>query len=220
MKINQCWLRIMGLSGILGGVLLFVGDMLFYYDAVSTNYLLNMGNASDTRIITSSMSALLAAWFYTFGLGQVYVAFKPSKTMVRNIVVVCFASIMISYGVVHGAYVALATTARLAVENNLDIETSTNLASKANQALRNLVYPIFAILSVLFIYQVWKRKTLYPRWIIFFFPALPFLFQGFLDDILTGSLRVVILGGYLNLIMIVFFTASTIAMWNKGNEKE
>jgi hypothetical protein len=219
MKINQLWLRIMGLSGILGGIILFVGDMLFYYDAVSTNYLLNMGNASDSRIIASSVSALIAAWFYTFGLGQVYVAFKPSKTIIRNVVLLCLASIMISYGVVHGAYVAIATTARLAVENNLDLEMSTNLAYKANQALRNLVYPIFAILSILFIYQVWIRKTLYPRWIIFFFPTLPFLFQGFLDSILTGSLRIIILGGYLNLIMVAFFTASTVAMWNKGDEK-
>ncbi len=218
MKINQFWLRMMGLSGVLGGIALFVGDMLFYYDLESTNYLLNMGNASDYRIIASGVTALLAAWFYTFGIGQVYVAFKPSRRIIRNIVLFCLASIMISYGVIHGAYVAIATTAKLAVDNNLDVEVSTDLAYKVNQALRNLVYPIFAILSILFIHQVWMRKTLYPRWIVFFFPTLPFLLQGFLDPFLTGGLRIIILGGYLNLIMIVFFTASTIAMWNKGNE--
>lgn len=208
----------MGLLGILGGLLLFAGDMLFYYDASSTNYLLTMGNASDTRIIWSGITALLAAWFYVIGVGQVYVAFQAVKPLVRNVVVFCFTSIMISYGIVHAAFVAIATTAKLAVVNNLDIETSTALASQVNQALRNLVYPIFAILSILFIYQVWKKKTLYPRWMILFFPAIPFVLQGLLEPILTGKWRVIFLGGFLNLIMIIFFTASTIALWNRGNK--
>ena len=215
MKITQFWLRIMGLLGILGGLLLFAGDMLFYYDSSSTNFLLNMGNASDSRIIWSGITALVAAWFYVIGVGQVYMAFQPVKPLVRIIVVFCFASIMISYGIIHGAYLAIATTAKLAVVNQLDIEASTALAYKANQALRNIIYPIFGIVSILFIYQVWRRKTLYPRWMILFFPAIPFVVQGVLEPLLTGKWRIIILGGFLNLIMVVFFTASTVALWNK-----
>ncbi len=206
----------MGFAGILGGLLLFAGDMLFYYDATSTDLKLNMGNASDFRIMASGVSALLAAWFYTLGLGQVYYAFKPSTSIIRTIVMLCFVSIIISYGVIHGAYVAIATTAKLSIQNNIDIEIGTALASKTNQALRLLVYPIFALLSFLFISQVWKKKTLYPRWIIIFFPVVPFMFQGLIGKMLSGTIKTIVMGGFLNLILVIFFTASTITLWYRN----
>ena len=218
MKINRFWLRIMGLSGIIGGLILFAGDMLFYYDSASTNLLLNMGNASDSRILFSGISALLATWFYLFGLGQVYYAFMPTGKIARNIVMACFAAILSSYGIIHSAYLAIATTAKLAVQNHLDIEIATALASNTNNSLRLMIYPIFALLSFVFITQVWKRKTLYPRWIIFFFPLIPFLFKGLIGTILSGSIWIVVSGGFLNLIIVVFFMASTIALWNNNAE--
>ncbi len=214
MNINRFWLRFMGLSGILGGLILFAGDMLFYYDSASTNLKLNMANASDFRIMASGISALVASWLYMLGIGQVYYAFKPTSTKIRNTVVVCFAGILIAYGIVHGAYLAIATTAKLAGQYQLDIETATALASRTNQILRLLVYPIFVVLSYLFISQVWKRKTLYPRLIILFFPLVPFLFKGLVSKTLSGSIWIVVAGGYLNLIMVVFFLASTIALWH------
>ena len=207
----------MGLCGILGGLVLFAGDMLFYYDSSSTDPNLNMGNASDTRIVYSGISALIATWLYMIGLGQVYYAFKPATTLMRNIVIACFTSILISYGIVHAAYIAIATTAKLAVENDLDMETATRLSSSINETLRWFVYPIFALLSYLFISQVWKRRSLYPRWIILFFPLIPFLLQDLIGRTLSGALWVVIMGGYLNLILVVFFTASTISLWKTNN---
>ena len=34
---------------------------------------------------------------------------------------------------------------------------------------------------------------------------------------LSGSISIIVCGGYLNLILIIFFTASSIALWNKNN---
>lgn len=220
MKIDQFWLRLMGVFGILGGVILFAGDMLFYYDKDNVNLLENIGNASDLRIIISGVSALIATWFYMLGLGQVYYSFKPTTATIRNTVIISFAAILISYGVIHAAYIAIATTAKLSIQNQLDLETATALASKTNHILRLFVYPIFAILSFVFISQVWKRKTLYPQWMILCFPLIPFLFQGFIAKLLSGNLKTIIIGGYLNLILIIFFTASTIALWNSNSNQE
>ena len=139
------------------------------------------------------------------------------KTIIKNIILICFTAITISYGVVHGAFVAIATSSKLAIQNNLDLNESVLLASEANNALRLLVYPIFGLLSVLFIYQVWKKNTLYPRWIILFFPLIPFLIQDFICKNLSGNIWIIVCGGYLNHILIIFFTASTIALWNKKN---
>ena len=215
MNTNNFWTRVLGIFGVMGGLTLLSGDMLFYYDSFNSNLYENMGNASDIRIISSAVTALLAAWFYMFGVVHVYQAFKPTKPVIKNTILICFAAITISYGVVHGAFVAIATSSKLAVENNLNLNDSVSLAVEANNILRLIVYPIFGLLSILFITQVWKRKTLYPRWIILFFPLIPFLTQDFICKNISGNIWIIVCGGYLNHILIIFFTASTIALWNK-----
>tara|TARA_R110002050_G_C8751557_1_gene498920 strand:+ start:73 stop:741 length:669 start_codon:yes stop_codon:yes gene_type:complete len=214
MKINQFWIRILGLFGIFGGLILFAGDMLLYYEPSSTSFKRNMGNASDFRIIASGVCALFATWFYMLGLGQVYYAFKPAKPIFRNGVLVFFGSILISFGIVHGAFLAIATSAKLATEHNLDINNAVSLSEKINEILRLFVYPIVGILSILFISQVWKRKTLYPKWIIIFFPLIPFLIEDLVCKYLPDNIWIIVKGGYLNIILAIFFTASSIALWN------
>ena len=214
MNISQNWIRFFGIAGIMGGLVLFAGDMLYYYDGDSINLKLNMGHATDFRIIASSATALIATWLYLLGLGQVYFAFKPSKPWVRNVVVLSFAAILTAYGIVHGAYVGIAASAKLAVQHNLDLETATTLAREANNLLRLFVYPAFAVFSYFFIIEVWKKKTLYPRWILPFFPLVPFLFKSIITGAFSGGMWVVVSGGFLNLILVLFFTVSTIALWN------
>ena len=214
MKMSQYWIRVLGVFGILGGLILFAGDMLLYYDPVNMSLKRNMGNASDFRIIASGVCALFAAWFYMLGLGQVYYAFKTTKPIFRNGMLLSFGGILISYGIVHGAFLAIATTAKLATEHSLDINEAVLLSEKTNEILRLFVYPLFGILSILFISQVWKRKTLYPRWIILFFPLIPFLIEDLVTQYLQNNIWIIIKGGYLNIILVIFFTASTIALWN------
>ncbi len=217
---NKFWLRFFGLAGIVGGLLLFSGDMLFYFNSTDTNLKLNMAKASDFRILINGVIALFSTWFYLLGAGQVYYAFAPATKTARNIVVVSFAAILISYGIVHSAYIAIAATAKVALQNQLDIETATALASATNQLIRLLIYPVFALFSFVFIWHVWQKKTYYPRWIILFFPLVPFLFKGLFSKILSGSIWIIVSGGYLNLILVLFFTASTIALWNHNPEQE
>lgn len=214
MKMSQYWIRVLGVFGILGGLILFAGDMLLYYNPVNMSLKRNMGNASDFRIIASGVCALFAAWFYMLGLGQVYYAFKTTKPLFRNGMLISFGGILISYGIVHGAFLAIATTAKLATEHSLDINEAVLLSEKTNEILRLFVYPLFGILSILFISQVWKRKTLYPRWIILFFPLIPFLIEDLVTQYLQNNIWIIIKGGYLNIILVIFFTASTIALWN------
>ncbi len=215
MNITKFWLRTLGILGLLGGLTLFAGDMLFYYNGSNTDLLHNMSISTDAKIIGSGVTALVGSWLYLLGLGQVYYAFKSASALARNIVFISFGAILMSYGVIHGTFVAIATSAKLAVQHNLDLEATVELASKANDALRILIYPIFALLSVVFIYQVWKKNTLYPRWILMFFPLVLFILQGLFDMLFTGKAWVIFMGGYLNLMLFVFFTASTIALWRK-----
>jgi len=208
-------IKIYGILGIIGGLVLFAGDLLFYYNGNSADLLQNMSVASDKRIIISGIFALLATWLYLFGLIPVYYAFTPTKPIVRNTVIATFAGILIAYGVVHGAYTAIAVSAKLAVNNDLDIKESSQLAIQVNNAIRMMVYPLFAVLSIIFIYQVWKKNTLFPKWMVFFFPLLPFLLRGAIMPFLSGKWLVIIGGGYLNLMLVLFFAAVTVSLWDK-----
>ena len=201
--------------GILGGVVLYAGDMLLYYHPERTDRLMNMAEGAEWRIRLSGIFALLSTWFYMFGLIPVYKAFEPAKPFVRNLVVGLFAAVLISYGVVHGAYTAIAISARIALENDLDMSENTLLAIMINNDIRLVVYPIFALLSGLFIYWVGRGKTLYPRYMVFFFPLLPFLLRGLVKNTLHGKWEILIWGGYLNLILVLFFTASIISLRKK-----
>jgi hypothetical protein len=208
----------MGIAGVVGGLVFFAGDMLFYYSGTSVDLQLTMGHCSDARIITSGIAGLIGTWLYVLGVGQVLYAFETTSAVVRNLVVGSFVAIFIAYGIVHGAYVAIAATAKLAVENSLDVEAATTLAVQANDVLRLFIYPIFGLLSYLFITRVWRRETLYPRWMILFFPLIPFLLQGIFDRALSGSAWIVVVGGYFNLLLVVFYAASAIALWNPPEE--
>ena len=216
---NRRWLRTSGIFGILGGVILFAGDMLFYFNGESTDLVSNMSQASDFRIKASAVTALLASWSYVLGLPHLNFAFSPAKAVIRKVIVLGFGSIFIAYGVIHGAFVAIATSAKLAMEHQLDVDQSIVLAREANDVIRAFVYPIFGVVSLFFIAQVWKRKTLYPRWILLAYPLTTLiLFELVISKLLSGAAWTIVMGGHFNLILLLFFAVSTIVLWNEEPE--
>ncbi|WP_057833180.1 DUF6796 family protein [Colwellia sp. TT2012] len=208
--LTAIWL---GFSGILGSLVLFSGDMLFYYNGAQTNIISNMSVVSSERIIISGISALISAWLYTLASGQIYFAFQPAKKWVRLTVSFSFLAVMISFGIVHAAYIAIATSAKNAVELGVTPNSLTDLAVSANNALRLLAYIPFGVFSILFATTVWTKKTYYPRWLILFNPIIPFLLADLIVSNLEGEIKVIIGGGYLNLILLLFFSCSTFALW-------
>lgn len=220
MRNNKTWLRTSGIFGLLGGLILFAGDMLFYFNQESTDLVGNMSQVSDFRIKASAVSALLASWCYVLGLAHLNFAFSPAQPAIRKLIVLGFGSIFIAYGVIHGAFVAIATSAKLAMEHQLDLAESIILAREANDVIRAFVYPIFGIVSLFFLSQVWTRKTLYPRWILLVYPLTTLiLFEFVISKLLSGAAWTIIMGGHFNLILLLFFAVSTIVLWNEEPEK-
>jgi hypothetical protein len=195
--------------------MLFGGDMLFYFNGARTDILANMASVAPQRIILSALTALFGTWLYVLGSGQIYFAFLPAKRWLRLSVFLSFAAIMIAYGIVHGAYVAIAASARNAADMGADMQSMTELARTANNALRTVTYLPFSIFTLLSILAIWTKQTYYPRWILVFHPIILFLLNGLIAESLDGGVKVIIAGGYLNLILLVFFATSTAALWKR-----
>ncbi len=218
MEITHRWSRILGLIGVLGGLLLLTGDLLFYYRGDSIDLLSNMGNVADFRIEISGMLALLASWCYLLGVGHIAFGLGSAGIRYRYIILICFAFIFVAYGVVHGAYVAIATSAQLSVEYNMDMDVATALAASVNDDIRLLIYPVAILLTWTFVRSVWLGHTRYPRWIICFFPMVLLPFQFLFSAILSGGLWAIVVGGYYNLMFVVFFVASSLSLWRQGRK--
>ncbi len=202
----------MGLSGIAGSLVLFTGDMLFYYDGAGTDLLVTMAGVSRQRIVLSAVCALIAAWLYTAASGQIFFAFQPARTWCRRGAFLSFAAIMIAYGVVHGAFVAIAVSAGNAATAGLPPDALIGTAAAVDGALRSVAYAPFIVFTLLFLYCVPTGRTRYPRWFVLFCPVIPFLLGDFVTGSLEGRWRTIVAGGYLNLILLVFFTASTLTL--------
>jgi hypothetical protein len=203
---------LMGLSGILGSLILFTGDMLFYYNGEQTDLYAGMAQASFGRIVASGLSAVIGGWFYTLGAGQLYYAFQPAKKWVRLTVFISFAMVMIAMGVIHGAYVALATSAQNAVQFGLEPDALKQLALTTNNSMRAVGFVPFGLFAACFIATVWEKDTFYPRWMIIFCPIVPMFFGGVIINNLEDEFKAIVAGGYYNLIFLLFFTISTVAL--------
>jgi len=206
---------IFGLAGMAGALVLFAGDMLFYYQPGSADFVANMAAAAPERIVASGICALLAAWLYALGAGQVYLALDPAPAWLRWLVFGSFAAIMIAYGVIHAAYVAIAVAARNAAALGLDPTGQMALAWRTNELMRSVTLLLFAVFTVSFTWAVIAGKTLYPRWILLLSPVVLYFLKGPLVSRLEGAALVVIGGGYLNLLLLVFFAASTVALLSR-----
>jgi hypothetical protein len=208
-KKTALWL---GFAGMLGSLVMFAGDMLFYYNGDQTDLLANMGQVSPERIILSGVTALIGTWLYVAGAGQIYYAYQTANGKTRWAVFLSFLMIMIAYGIVHAAYLAIATSAQNAVILNAPLKETSRLAIDANQLLRKIVYIPFAFFTIAFTVNVWQKHTKYPRWVLLFSPILPFLLQDVVLGLLTGKAKTIIGGGYLNLLLLLFFAGSTLAL--------
>ncbi len=132
----------LGLAGILGSLMLFSGDMLFYFNGDQTDVIANMAVVAPQRIILSGLTALFAAWLHPLGAGQVYYAFQPAARWLRLPVFLSFASIMVAYGIVHGAYVAIATAAQIAAQTGSAPTPWRSRPSRPIRAVRGGLHPL------------------------------------------------------------------------------
>jgi hypothetical protein len=200
-------LRFTGIAGLLGACVMAAGDMLYYYqlDPMQSRDV-TMRGVSDWRWLAGGATAPIAAWLYSLGSWHMYLTMQPAGKWLARCTFVSFAAVMVFYGVFHAAYAGLGTGGNLP-------RTEAYL-----RLLLQIVYVPAAIWTVLFIFTVLFCPTRYPRWIVLITPTLFYLVENMVTR-LPGFSRALIGGGFNNLILLLFFTVSTVLTWNGGRRR-
>jgi len=198
-------LRFTGVAGILGACVMVAGDMFYYYQLdPDQSREVTMRNVADWRWLAGGAAAPVAAWLYALGSWHMFMTLRPAGKWLARCAFVSFAAVMIFCGVFHAAFAAMGTAG-----NMPRVHAYLNL-------LLQIVYVPAAIWTTLFIFAVLFRPTRYPRWIVLITPTLFYLIEDALVTRLPGIPRALIGGGFNNLILLLFFTVSTVLVWKGG----
>jgi len=226
-------MRLSGGAGILGGILLYLGDMLYYFGShnpvpggtFAEASLATLAQAESWRIVTSGVLGVVCAWLYALGAWQVYLALRPAGQRIAAITAGALAALMIYVGVFHTAVVPHALGAKVAALAG----GQGTLAALATQLPTEYFGGLLAVFAAPlvpftmgFLYAVLRRHTHYPRQIALLTPSLLLVVLHLLEAIPPPAsdgwymLYVATAGGYANLSLLLFFAVSTCVLWNGG----
>ena len=214
--------RVFGIIGLIGSILLFAGDMLLYghfgsagdiYDVIEAT----APHVSMGRLFVGGIIGPVAAFLYIAGFYHVYLNIQRAGSKPAKFVFVSSSLMM----VIGGTYHALWTIRMLLFKFRImDVENLQRFVDAVNSYLRitlvTAAIPGYAAFTLLLI-LVLIGKTNYRRWTVVVNPALLYLIT-LLSSEIRGPLGAVIVGGYINLIFMVFFSTSIITTWRVDSD--
>jgi len=203
MKINK--LQLLSLSGILGSILMFTGDMLLYYEPVSGleyNSVARMGTMPIERLIAGGLIGPIASVFSLIGGYIFYLVFRSVNKVLAMILFACFAIFFIVAGTYHAMFPNYGFVGRL----------PELLQPQQLLFIRTYLKSIYILISIcgtfftlLLFYLVIFKKSLFPKWMLLFTPTLLILMAGFVKDYIPYPLGAIVYGGWINLCFMIFF---------------
>jgi len=210
--------RLTGLAGLIGALLFFCGDMLFY-GHLGPGATFREGvqrvvqDASLTRLFIGGLLGPVAACLCIVGFWHVGQNITPRSPLLGRLVFYILAAMMVVGSAVHALWVP------------------RGLATKYEEPLRAYLPDLFAALrrywevaydlaavpayigAVLLLFVVLFGRSVYPRWTALANFGLLSLLEPLATQV-PGPLGAVLVGGYTNLSIAVFFLVSVASTWN------
>lgn len=208
-------LKLTGTIGLIGAVMVGIGEFLMHYNTggyTGSNYSFFV-SIGDSRLITGHFFVVFFVPFYIAGYWHFYLAIKPgsSKLALAILISGVFAF------VIGGMWIASRGMLGFIAKSYAAGDASLSLLDKYKLLMETLVQVlrlIVLLISILFVTAILKRKTLYPRWMAFFNPAL-ILAIVFALFFLLPSVGNIIAPTAMNVTHITVFTASLLALKDK-----
>ena len=206
------------LVGLIGALLMFAGDMLLYYTPKDFGYgptspaeerinaIIDVMKALPVRrVIAGGMIGPVAAFLYCVGFYHiVLMTDEPSHMLaMAAFLLSCFGIITGGAYHSHCAYLGL-----LGDDKN---RAALNTAMKYFQKLPLILYAGEGIGFLLLVFLIVTGKTVLPRWMFLLSPGILFLLKPVVGRLPKG-LRIIVSGGWTNLISVIYYAAVLIAV--------
>lgn len=192
-------------AGLFAALLMFCGDMLLYFttqdfkvDSTLAPYVGIMKALPVCRLRLGGLLGPVAAFFYCVGFGSILLmTVEESKATALLATLLCALGIIVG-GAYHSHFTYLGLLGKAGPPDWLPVVAKNiRLLSNVSTVLIALGMALLAGLIVL-------GKTGYPRWFVVLTPAVTY-FLAPLWKRLPQPLRVVLLGGWYNLMFALFF---------------
>jgi hypothetical protein len=208
-------LRAFGLSGVLGSLLFIYGDLLYNHVPGSAfSPAEKMAGLPESRLLKAGTLGLAGCWFYALGALHVYLAFRPAGEAFAYFLWLSFGAVMICYGISHAAYFSIAAGAKAALSLGGTVGQGSWLGEAFFKRLTLITYIPAAVSSLMMLYGILSGRSLYPWGMVFSMPLLLYVLKALVLRLLRGRPRELVNDAYDNLVLFVFFLASTLVLWN------
>ena len=202
--------------GLIGALLMFAGDMLLYYTPKDFSYSpkssaeerINaiidvMKNLPAKRVIAGGMIGPVAAFLYCVGFYHIVLMAKEQAHTfaMAAFLLSCFGIITGGAYHSHCAYLGL-----LGADKD---RTALNTVMKYFQKLPLILYAGEGIGFLLLVLLIVTGKTVLPWWMFLLSPGVLFLLKPVVGRLPKG-IRIIISGGWTNLISVIYYLAALI----------
>ena len=204
--------------GLAGALLMFAGDMLLYYTPEDfacgpkssagerINAIIDvMKELPAGRVMAGGMIGPIAAFLYCIGFYHIVL-----MTNEQTYTLAMAAFLLSCFGIIiGGAYHS--HCAYLGLLGDDGGRNAMNAAMKYFQKMPLILYAGEGIGFLLLIFLIVTGKTVLPRWIFLLSPGMLFLLKPAVSRLPKGA-RVIISGGWMNLISVIYYSAVLIAI--------
>jgi hypothetical protein len=211
--------RYFGLVGILGSLLLFIGDMFLYgyfggARGFNDTIQIVAQNESQVRLFIGGLLGPIGAMLYIAGFWHVYLNTKGHSRSVSLIVFISLTCMMM-FG---GAYHAIWTVRMLLFKFPSASVDASNLFIASFNRYFNALFIISASIGyiggIFLLFLVLFHKSSYPRWTAVVNPGI-LLPLAPLAKQAPSPFGSILYGGYINIVFFIFFSFSVMATWKE-----
>ena len=204
--------------GLAGALLMFAGDMLLYYTPEDfacgpkssaeerINAIIDvMKELPAGRVMAGGMIGPIAAFLYCIGFYHIVL-----MTNEQTYTLAMAAFLLSCFGIIIGGTYH-SHCAYLGLLGDDGGRNALNAAMKYFQKMPLILYAGEGIGFLLLIFLIVTGKTVLPRWIFLLSPGMLFLLKPAVSRLPKGA-RVIISGGWMNLISVIYYAAVLIAV--------
>lgn len=203
MKLNK--FQIFSLFGLSGSLIMFTGDMLFYYEKVSgANYdsVARMSEIPVKRLFAGGIMGPLSTVFSIMGTYLFYIVFRSINKTLAKISVFSLSAFFVFASAYHSVFTNLGFAGRLPEPFR---SRQLNIISRFLDTIYSFDFVFGLLWTIIFLYLILFKKTLFPKWFILFTPTILILLGDTIKGFIPYPLGAIIYGGWINLSFVLFY---------------